>query len=49
MVKAFVKWLLTDGQEFAAEVNFAKLPDDAADQGAGPARQGHVLDHRHRS
>jgi phosphate transport system substrate-binding protein len=25
-VKGFVKWLLTDGQQFAAGVNFAKLP-----------------------
>ncbi len=26
LVKAFVKWLLTDGQQFAAGVNFSKLP-----------------------
>jgi phosphate transport system substrate-binding protein len=26
-VKGFVKWLLTDGQQFAESVNFAKLPD----------------------
>ncbi len=25
-VKAFLKWLLTDGQQFAESVNFAKLP-----------------------
>jgi phosphate transport system substrate-binding protein len=27
-VKAFAKWLLTDGSKFAADVNFAKLPDE---------------------
>jgi phosphate transport system substrate-binding protein len=27
-VKAFLKWLLTDGQQFAAGVNFAKLPTE---------------------
>jgi phosphate transport system substrate-binding protein len=27
-VKAFLKWLLTDGQQFAESVNFAKLPDE---------------------
>lgn len=27
-VKAFVKWLLTDGQQFAELVNFAKLPSE---------------------
>jgi phosphate transport system substrate-binding protein len=28
LVRGFVKWLLTDGQSFAASVNFAKLPTD---------------------
>jgi len=28
LVRGFVKWLLTDGQSFAAGVNFAKLPAD---------------------
>jgi len=28
LVKGFVRWLLTDGQSFAASVNFAKLPAD---------------------
>jgi phosphate transport system substrate-binding protein len=27
-VKAFVKWLLTDGSKFAGDVNFASLPTD---------------------
>jgi phosphate transport system substrate-binding protein len=26
MVKGFLKWLLTDGQQFAEPVHFAKLP-----------------------
>ncbi|HEY6593104.1 MAG TPA: phosphate ABC transporter substrate-binding protein PstS [Asanoa sp.] len=31
-VKGFLKWLLTDGQQFAAEVNFAKLPAELQQQ-----------------
>ncbi len=32
-VKAFLKWLLTDGQQYAESVNFAKLPAELQQKG----------------
>ena len=38
-LKAFLTYILTDGQTLAAEVNYAPLPKGLDDQGAGPARR----------
>ena len=37
-LKGFLTYILTDGQDLAAAVDYAKLPDSLQGQGAGPGR-----------
>ena len=39
----FVKWMLADGQKFAADLGYAPLPDAGREDGAGGAREDQAV------